>query len=178
MPKIEFPEIIKKVGNVKELEIVKSVKQSENLIKAETKYCNIYLDISLDDNLLSERIVNDLIRNIQFTRKMHGFKAEEKIILKIGTESKYVKNFLDRNQNIISDKINVESLEIIIGDLTEEKDKIFGHLNICPNKDCSAALKDNIILKLKKTPELNCPHCKSKINQNTIKAIKFNFKRK
>ncbi|MFX0060524.1 MAG: class I tRNA ligase family protein, partial [Candidatus Heimdallarchaeota archaeon] len=178
MPKIKFPEIIKKVGNVKELEIVKSVKQSDNLIKAETKFCNIYLDISIDENLLSERIVNDLIRNIQFTRKKHGYKTEEKILLKIGAETEYLKDFLERNQNLISDKINVDSLEIIFGDLPEEKDKIFGHLNVCPNKDCSAALKDNIISKLKKTPDLDCPHCKLKLNQNTIKVIKFNFKRR
>ncbi|MFX1387911.1 MAG: isoleucine--tRNA ligase [Promethearchaeota archaeon] len=178
MPKIEFLEIIKKVGNVKELEIVKSVKPSDNLIKAETKFCNIYLDISLDENLLSERVINDLIRNIQFIRKKHGYKVGDKILLKIGTNSKYLKNFLDRNQNTITDKINVETLEIISGDLTKETDKIFGHLNVCPNRNCSAALKDNIVSKLKKEPETECPHCKFKINQKTIKTIKYNFKRK
>ena len=178
MPEIEFPEIIKKVGNVKELEIVKSVKPSDHFIKAESKFCNVYLDTSIDDALLSERIVNDLIRNIQFIRKKHGYKVGEKIILKIGTETEYLKDFLDRNQRIIVEKINVENLEILSEDLSEEKNTIFGYLNTCPNRDCSAALKDNIITKLKKTPEIECPHCKSKINANIIKTIKFNFKRK
>ncbi|MFX1303238.1 MAG: isoleucine--tRNA ligase [Promethearchaeota archaeon] len=178
MPKIEFPEIIKKIGNVKELEIVKSVKPSDNLIKAESKFCNVYLDISIDNDLLSERLVNDLIRNIQFIRKKNGFKVGEKIFLKIGTKIKYLKDFLERNRNTIKDKINVENLEIASVDLTEEKDKIFGSLNICPNRDCSAALKDNIISRLKKRLELKCPHCKSNISENTIKTITFSFKKK
>ncbi|MFX1469893.1 MAG: isoleucine--tRNA ligase [Promethearchaeota archaeon] len=178
MPKIQFPEIIKQIGNVKELEIVKSVKLSKFLIKSESKFCNVYLDISLDDDLLSERIINDLIRNIQFIRKKNGFKVGEKILLKIGTNTQYLYDFLVKNQSTISDKINVENLEIIFGDLTEEKDRIYGNLNICLNRECSASLKDNIISKLKKKTELQCPYCKSNINQNTVKNIKFNFKRK
>ena len=38
MPKISFPEIVKKVGNVKELAIKDSVKSDDNLIKVESKY--------------------------------------------------------------------------------------------------------------------------------------------
>jgi len=55
MPKITFPEIVKKVGNVKDLTIEDSVKSDDNLIKVESKYCNIYLDTSLDDELLAEK---------------------------------------------------------------------------------------------------------------------------
>jgi len=178
MPKIEFPELIKQIGNVKELEIVKSVKLSDNFIKAESKFCNVYLDISIDDNLLSERIINDLIRNIQFIRKKHGYKVSEKINLKIGTDAEYLKDLLDRNQSTIVEKINVERLEILSESLSEDKYEIFGYINICPNRDCSAALKDNVIKKLKKNSEIKCPHCEFKITKNTIKTIQFNFKRK
>ena len=178
MPEIIFPEIIKKVGNVKELEIKESVQAHENLIKAEAKYCNIYLDKTVDDELLAERVVNDLIRNIQFIRKKNGFKVEEKISLKIGSKTDYLKDFIERNQDTIKDKINVENLEIISGDLTEEKGKIFGKLNICPNKNCSAALKDKILSKLKKKADLKCPHCNSILAENVINPITFSFKKK
>ncbi|MFX1363439.1 MAG: isoleucine--tRNA ligase [Promethearchaeota archaeon] len=178
MPKIEFPEIIKKVGNVKELEIVQSVKASENLIKAESKYFNVYLDKSVDDELLAERVINDLLRNIQFIRKKNGFKIEEKISLKIGTKSEYLKNFLELYKNIIIDKINIDNLEISYKDLSEEKGKIYGKLNICPNKKCSAALKDNVISKLKKKTDVKCPHCVSNLNENEIKVISFSFNKK
>ncbi len=178
MPKIEFPEIIKKVGNVKELMIVKSVKPSDNLIKAESKFCNVYLDKSVDDNLLAERVINDLIRNIQFTRKKNGFRIEEKISLKIGTKSEYLKNFLERNQDTVTDKINVHNLEISFEEFKEEKGKIFGKLNICPNRKCSAALKDNILSKLKKKTDVKCPHCESNLNENTIDTVTFSFNKK
>ncbi|MFW9988658.1 MAG: class I tRNA ligase family protein, partial [Candidatus Odinarchaeota archaeon] len=178
MPKIEFPEIIKQVGNVKELEIVQSVKASDNLIKAESKYCNVYLDKSVDDELLAERVINDLIRNIQFIRKKNGFKIEEKILLKIGTKSEYLKNFLELNQDMILDKINIDNLEISNEEISEEKGKIYGKLNICPNRKCSAALKDNVILKLKKKADVKCPHCVSSLYEDTIKVITFSFNRK
>ena len=178
MPKIEFPEIIKKVGNVKELEIVKSIKPSDNLIKAESKFCNVYLDKSIDDELLAERVINDLIRNIQFTRKKNGFRIEEKISLEIGTKSEYLKNFLEKNQDTITEKINVHNLEISFKDFKEEKGKIFRKLSICPNRKCAAALKDNVISKLKKNVDVKCPHCEYNLNENTLNAITFSFNKK
>ncbi|MFX1325210.1 MAG: isoleucine--tRNA ligase, partial [Promethearchaeota archaeon] len=87
MPDLTFPEIITQVGNVKTLEVKESVKMDDNLVKADSKYCNIYLDISLDDELLAERVINDLIRNIQFSRKKNNFKVGEKISLSIGTDT-------------------------------------------------------------------------------------------
>ncbi|MFX1323276.1 MAG: isoleucine--tRNA ligase [Promethearchaeota archaeon] len=177
MPKIEFPEIIKKVGNVKELEIVKSVKQSDNLIKAESKFCNVYLDVSIDDELLSERIINDLLRNIQFSRKKNNFKVGEEITLTIGTKTEYLNKYLEKNKELISDKVSAKELEILLDDITQENSKVFAKLYICPNKECSASLKDNIISKLKKKVALNCPYCHSAIKEDTIKSITFNLKK-
>jgi len=175
MPEIVFPEIIQKVGNVKELEIRKFVDANEQLIKAESKYCNIYLDISLDDNLLAERVINDLIRNIQFTRKKNGFKVGEKIKLKIGTNTEYLKDFIDKYHDLVINKVSVENLDILLGDLPDDKNLVVGELNICPNRNCSAALKDNVISKLKKHANVFCPHCKSELTLTTIKPILFNF---
>ena len=178
MPEIIFPEIIRKVGNVKELEIKVSVKPQKNLIKAESKYYNIYLDKSVDDELLAERVINDLIRNIQFIRKKNGFKIEDKISLEIGAKAEYLKVFLEKNQNRITEKINVANIEIIFEDIPQEKDKIFGKLNICPNRKCSAALKDNIILKIKRNTDVKCPHCNASLSEEAITTVKFSFNKK
>ncbi|MFX1388601.1 MAG: isoleucine--tRNA ligase, partial [Promethearchaeota archaeon] len=177
MPKIEFPEIIKSIGNVKQLQIVKKVKKSDNLIKAESKFYNIYLDISIDDDLLSERIMSDLIRNIQFIRKKHGFKVEDKINLKIGTKTKYLQDFIYKNRESLTNKINIENLDIISEDIIKQESNIIGRLNICSNKDCSATIKDNIILKLKKLKNIECPYCNSTLQKNTIKTISFEFEK-
>ncbi|MFX0000761.1 MAG: class I tRNA ligase family protein, partial [Candidatus Hermodarchaeota archaeon] len=178
MPEIIFPQIIKQIANVKELEIKERVQEHENLVKAESKYCNIYLDKSVDDNLLAERVINDLIRNVQFIRKKNGYTVEEKISLMIGANTPYLKGFLEKFQDTIKEKINIENLEIVSGDLAEEKGKIFGKLNICPNRECSAALKDNIILKFKKKTEVKCPHCNSDLKKNAINSVSFSFEKK
>ena len=58
---------------------------------------------------------------------------------------------------------------------SEEKDKVFGKLNICPNKDCTASLKENILTKLQKKVIVNCPYCNAELNEGNIKEVSFNY---
>jgi len=178
MPEIGFPEIIKQIGNVKELEIKKSVKSADNLRKIEHKYCNIYLDVSVDDMLLNERVVNDLIRNIQFSRKKNDYKVGETISLTIGTSTDYLKGYIETKRESISDKVSAKKFEVSSEELSEEKEKMFAKLYICPNKDCSAALKENINKRLKKDAEVKCPYCNTKLKEANLKSITYNYKRK
>lgn len=175
MPEIEFPELIKQMGNIKELEVVKSVKSSENLVKAESKFYNVYLDVSIDDEILSERIINDLLRNIQFSRKKNKFKVGEEISLTIGTKTKYLNKYIEKNKELIADKVSAKELEILLDDVPQENGKVHAVLNICPNRECSASLKGNVIAKLKKKDSVNCPYCNSPLKEDTIKSITFNF---
>ena len=177
MPEITLPDIIKKVGNVKELEIKESVKMKESLIKAESKYCNVYLDTSLDDELLAERVVSDLIRNIQFSRKKSNYKVGEEIELTIVTNAEYLKKYIENNRASISDKVTAQKLNLDLGDLSEDKEGVSGQLTICPNKQCSASLKDNIVLKLKEKQNINCPYCNTILTIGGIKNIIFKFLR-
>jgi isoleucyl-tRNA synthetase len=175
MPKLTFPEIVTNVGNVKELLTKESVKPNDNLSKAESKYCNIYLDMSLDDDLLAERVINDLIRNIQFSRKKNRFKVGEEINLTIGTNIEYLKEFIDNNRDTISDKVSAKNVDLKVGDIAKEDGVSYGIINICPNKQCSASLKDNITSKLSKQKELRCPYCNSTLEEGKINTIAFNF---
>ncbi|MHA1197663.1 MAG: class I tRNA ligase family protein, partial [Promethearchaeota archaeon] len=156
MPEITFPELIKQVGNVKALEIKESVKESKDLLKAESKYYNIYLDTSLDDDLLSERIVNDLIRNIQFTRKKSNYQVGEEITLKIGTKDAHLKSLIEMRKDVIAEKVTAKKFVIEDSEIEQEDDAIIGKLNVCPNDKCFAVLKDNVAVKLQKKAELNC----------------------
>ena len=177
MPEIGFPEIIKQIGNVKELEIKKSVQSAENLRKIEHKYCNIYLDVSVDDELLNERVVNDLIRNIQFSRKKNEYKVGETISLVIGTNTDYLKKYIETKREIISDKVSATKFEVSSEKLNEESEKVFSKLSICPNKECSASLKENINKRLKKGSEVLCPYCSTKLEEANLKTITYNYKR-
>ncbi|MFX1480812.1 MAG: class I tRNA ligase family protein, partial [Promethearchaeota archaeon] len=175
MPELSFPEIIKQIGNVKELEIKDSVEAGGTLVEAESKYCNIYLDTELDDELLAERVVNDLVRNIQYARKKNNFRVGEKINLFIGTNVEYLKKYIKNNKSAISEKVSAQNLEIVEGNLNKEKEKVYGELNLCSNKICSASLKENIIKKLKGNTENTCPYCNIQLKMDDIKKITFNF---
>ncbi|MFW9772583.1 MAG: isoleucine--tRNA ligase [Candidatus Thorarchaeota archaeon] len=175
MPDLTFPEIITQVANVKTLEVKESVKMDDNLVKADSKYCNIYLDISIDDELLAERVINDLIRNIQFSRKKNNFKVGEKISLSIGTDTDYLKNYIERNEKVITEKVTAHILGVKQESLEKINDEVFGRLNICANKACSASLKENVISKLKKNDQINCPYCNTQLTENNIKSIFYTF---
>jgi len=177
MPEIIFPDIIKQMANVKNMEIVKSIKETASLIKAESKYYNLYLDVSLDPDLLTERVNSDLIRHIQFSRKNNNFKVGEEILLSLATEEPYLEGYLKKSKDSISEKVTAKSLEIIKGELKEEKDQVYGKLHICPNQECSATLKDNIFVKLNKSKDVKCPHCNANLSDENIKKITFNFAR-
>ncbi|MFX1498812.1 MAG: isoleucine--tRNA ligase [Promethearchaeota archaeon] len=177
MPEIEFPEIVKQIGNVRDLVVSKSVKDTEQFLKMETKFCNIYLDISLDDELLAERVVNDLIRNIQYSRKRNKYNVGENIELRFGVKANYLNDYLNKNKDLISEKVSASNISIINESLQKEKGKVFGQLHICPNKECSASLKDNVVSRFKKQPEVKCPYCQAKIKAKDVKLIEYEFKR-
>ena len=177
MPEILFPEIIKQMGNIKEIEILKSVKQTENLLKAESKYFNIYLDISVDDELVAERVESDLLRNIQYTRKKNKFKVGEQIKLIIGIENTLLANFLENNKNNIAKKVAAIDIEIVNKNIDKLENYILGELKMCPNDKCYATLKSNFIDNLKKNKVLKCPYCNKIVNNEDIINITFQFKK-
>ncbi|KKM24981.1 hypothetical protein LCGC14_1599650, partial [marine sediment metagenome] len=148
-----------------------------NIVKAESKHYNIYLDISLNDDLLAERVVNDLIRTIQFSRKKDKFKVGEIIKLSITTNKEYLKKYIEQNKMVISDKVTASNFKLNHDQFSKEVEGTFKRLNLCPNKNCSASLKDNIILKLKNKAEIKCPYCSSVLKMDKINNIDFSFSR-
>jgi len=177
MPEIAMPEVVKQLSNVKDLVVNDKVDQTENLLKAETKYCNLYLDISVNDNLLSERVINDLVRHVQFSRKKNKYKVGEKISLTIGSQEKYLQDYINMGKENITEKVTATNFEIVNEDLKEEKETVFGKLFVCPNKKCCATLKEKIALKLEKQDDVKCPHCEILLKDGDLKVISFQFKR-
>ncbi|GAH14035.1 unnamed protein product, partial [marine sediment metagenome] len=125
----------------------------------------------------NERVVNDLIRNIQFSRKKNEYKVGETISLVIGTNTDYLKKYIETKREIISDKVSATKFDISSEKLNEEDEKVFSELSICPNKECSATLKDNINKRLKKGSEVLCPYCNTKLEEANLKNITYNYKR-
>jgi len=177
MPEILFPEIIKQMGNVKKLEIVKSIEFTNDLLKAESKYCNIYLDISIDEELIAERVESDLLRNIQFTRKQNKFQVGEQIKLDIGTRNKFLADYLGQNKNNIAQKVTAKEIEIINSIFEQKNDYIYGKIALCPNNKCFASLKSRFLGKIQKNKDLKCSYCNQVIKSEEIINITFQFKK-
>ena len=178
LPEVEFTKTIKKMVNVRELEIVDSFTPDNNFAEMESRFGNIYLDLSVNDDILADRIVNDLIRNIQYSRKKNEFKVGEEILLKIGADSEYLLDYIEQNKDFISDKVSAGQLDIVEGTLDKDEKKAYEELKICSNKECSATLKKNIIQKLEKKGKVQCPYCQTELTQDAIKIVTFNFERK
>ena len=177
MPEIALPNVVKQLSNVKELVIENDVKDKKGFLKAETKYCNLYLDNNLDEDLLSERVVNDLIRHIQFSRKNNKFKVGENISLTIGSPEKQLEKLVSIGKSTISDKVTATELNIKSEELKKSEGLVYGKLNVCPNPDCCATLKDNFATRLKKQKSVNCPHCNIVIKDGDLRSISFQFKK-
>ncbi|MBD3196873.1 MAG: class I tRNA ligase family protein, partial [Candidatus Lokiarchaeota archaeon] len=176
MPEVELTEIIKQSINIRELEVVESFEPDNNFVKMESKFGDIYLDLSVDDDILSDRIVNDLIRNIQYSRKNNEFKVGEEISLTIGTNSSYIKGYVEENQEFISEKVSAPKLEVAEGtDIADEE--AMEEMKICTNKECSASLKKNITKKLDNQKDTNCPYCQAELTSENVNTIVFSFKK-
>ncbi|MBD3215275.1 MAG: class I tRNA ligase family protein, partial [Candidatus Lokiarchaeota archaeon] len=178
LPEVEFTETIKKMVNVRDLEIVDSFTPDDNFAEMDSRFGKIYLDLNVNDDILADRVVNDLIRNIQYSRKKNNFKVGEEIELKIGTDADHLKQFIEENSEFISDKVSAGKLDIVDGFVEEVDGKAYEELSICPNENCSATLKQNINHKLYKKGRAKCPYCQTEFTEDKVKKITFYFQRK
>ncbi|TXT64885.1 MAG: Isoleucine--tRNA ligase [Promethearchaeota archaeon] len=177
LPELEFTETIKQLVNVKALEIVDSFTPDNNFVSIESKYGKVFLDLRVDDEILSERIVNDLIRNIQYSRKKNQFNVGEEISLDICVNADFLKQYVEQQKELISDKVSAKDLNIGVPEIKENENIVSERLNICPNPKCCASLKANIIKKLDTGKDVQCPYCSMSLSKNNIKTISFGFER-
>ena len=97
------------------------------------------------------------------------------ISLNFGTNADYLRGYIEKNKDNIVEKVTAKSFKAEVNDLKAEDGKIFGKLSICPNKECSASLRDNLVSKLKKNKQGKCPHCDTLLTEDNVKTIVFNF---
>jgi valyl-tRNA synthetase len=177
MPELKLDHLIKNMTNIKEIQIKQSAEESEDLIKKESKYADLYLDISVNEEIITERVENDLLRNIQYTRKRNDLKVGQPIDLIIATENELLVKALKEDKQEIAGKVSAENIEITDGDIEEKDDYVSNEIKLCPNEKCYASLKSNIIQKVEAQKNINCPYCGEPLKDSSIFDVKFQFKR-
>ena len=82
----------------------------------------MYLDTSLDENLIMERFSRELVSSIQKLRKDSGLDVVDRIKLTITSNDSFVKESLD----IHDDYVKIETLAVELNFIEEEtQDLIF-----------------------------------------------------
>ncbi|TXT54741.1 MAG: Isoleucine--tRNA ligase [Promethearchaeota archaeon] len=177
MPELKLDHLVKDMTNIKEIQVKDSVQESDKLVKAESRYGDLYLDVSVDDAIIAERVENDLLRNIQYTRKKNDLKVGEPIDLIIGTKKESLRKELENDKEEIASKVSADEIEIELDKLEEKPEFIYNEINLCPNEKCHASLKVNIMKKVEDNRDVNCPYCGETLKHEDIIDVSFQFKR-
>lgn len=114
-------EIISNQGNVKHTSIVQKLGDSKSCSFNESPTVKIALDLQITDELKVERIVKELQRHIQQTRKKNKFHVRESIDLVIVTSDKDLVSSLDPQKEELKQKVGAQTLEL--SDTLPEKAK-------------------------------------------------------
>jgi len=114
--------IIKLMSNVKEVNyITTEIKKTDNLKEKEIKKYIIFLDISEDDELLKERLIRELVRQIQYTRKKSRYHVSETIKLIIFSKDRIVRDAVESFKNQIISKVNAPVLDVVDEELKDKE---------------------------------------------------------
>lgn len=85
-------EIIKRIGNVKDVEILKG-KPNKKWVKKEFFNGILYLDKERTKELIDEALIKELVRKVQMKRKEAGFEVTKKINLYLKGEEELIKKW-------------------------------------------------------------------------------------
>jgi hypothetical protein len=103
----------------------------------------ILLDVSEDKELIQERLIRELLRQIQYARKKNKYHVSEKIDLKIISKSEIIKQAINSYRNQVMNKVNALNLEV--------KDLDYKELKTYDKSDFKFD-KDTIEIYFKKIP--------------------------
>ena len=71
------------------------------------------LNLTIDDTLLAERIVNEFVRRVQTLRKEKKLQVGDKIILKYYTDDSVIKQALSKNKELIKNRVEASEIQQI-----------------------------------------------------------------
>lgn len=106
----ELREIVADELNVKSVEYADAVEE-ENLVLKEEGKLKVWLDVQMTDELKKEGLVRDLIRTINQMRKDQGLTIEDKVKVMFETESRELKEVLEKFGEEIKKNTLMEAIE-------------------------------------------------------------------
>jgi isoleucyl-tRNA synthetase len=105
----EFINLIKEELNIKEVEMVKEIREGKNWILAGEEGIKIALNIEITPQLKEEGMVREFIRQIQGVRKQAGLIPKDKIIVQFSGRDE-LNEILMKNKTLILEKVKAKDL--------------------------------------------------------------------
>jgi isoleucyl-tRNA synthetase len=115
-----IPSIIHE-ANVKDVVVTEALPSStEHLVGTTSDSFDLYLDLEITEEIASERLVREFMRNIQFTRKKNKLNVKDRIdLIAVSQNAKFRQYLIEQRDDIIA-KIGALNYEIQANDITED----------------------------------------------------------
>ena len=120
-----------------------------------------------------------MLRTLQFLRKENSFKTGESITLSLATDNQFIKDALENNREMISNKVTSTELDIQLGSVKPKDGYIYHDFHLCLNGTCFASVREKTAQKIKEgkpEPE-TCAYCDSTITKQKLGLIQIQFKK-
>jgi isoleucyl-tRNA synthetase len=107
-------------ANVKDVVVTETLPSStEHLVSTTSDSFDLYLDLEITDEIASERLVREFMRQVQFTRKKNRLNVSDRIDLIVVSQEDKIRQYLNEWRDEIIAKVGAQNYETQEDDVEE-----------------------------------------------------------
>ncbi|MHA1684148.1 MAG: isoleucine--tRNA ligase [Promethearchaeota archaeon] len=170
--------VLKREANVKVVTIGSEKPEGNNFIAGEHDKLGIFLDVSVDEEIMAERFFRDFFRQVQFLRKTAKLSVGDMIDLELQANEGIIQKYIQMFKGELTVKAYIKSLKFTNSD--EMQDTLLEQdMKFCPELGCLVPIKSKAIEKAKKTNarSVKCTYCSKEYLIENLLSIKIRFKK-
>ncbi len=108
-------------ANVKDVLVTETLPSStEHLVGMVSDSFDLYLDLEITDEIASERLVREFMRQVQFTRKKNRLNVSDRVDLIVVTQDDKIRQYLTEWREEIIAKVGAQNYEAQKNDIEED----------------------------------------------------------
>ena len=172
-----FKDLIQEKSNVKNLEILSEKATDPDLKSAEVGEFTVFLDLTDSAALQQERILSDLLRQIQALRKQARLQIGDPIALTLATTHPFLKKTLKTHQPAIMKKVFAKQFNLSAIEVEADDDSTSLTFSVCTIGTCFAMIRENAVKKVRAGKAQTCGYCKQPLTEDLIGTIHIKFQK-
>ncbi|MBD3186547.1 isoleucine--tRNA ligase, partial [Candidatus Bathyarchaeota archaeon] len=169
--------IFENEANVKKVILGAKEPSGKDFLKGDLESLTVFLDTTIDDEIMAERFFRDIFRQLQYLRKRANLNVGEGINLEIQVKSPIIKKYMeefseDIKMNAYVDSITFVDEPVMEGALVDEG------LFFCPMETCLVPVKSKKIKRAReKDGKIACYYCKETKEIDELLHLNVRFSR-